>query len=153
MLQNVKHDLNREKVCLLCLQKDTRCKKTTYRKILRNSKLEELINVHFRYNALEKRLPNAVCDGCRRKLYHVENGSQLTINRPDLNQFYTTEIKTRSTNSVSTAPCPCKICQIAGTPLFEKVEEEIPKDRERKIVKPFRGNDKGSICTFFYVCI
>lgn len=108
------HDSNREKVCLFCLNKKMKTKNLTFSKILPNSKLEEKINKHFRYNALEKNLPNVVCDKCRRKLY--EKGQ--SIERPDLNSFRRTIMSTRS--MPSNGPCVCKICRIVdGTPLFE----------------------------------
>lgn len=94
-----------------------------------------MINVHFKYNALDKRLPNGLCDKCRRKLYHCKNGSQRRrIDRPDLNQFYKGIVNTRSTNKPSGATCACKICEIVGTKLFEKVDNQF-----RRIVKPFKG--------------
>jgi hypothetical protein len=105
------HDENRSRVCLFCCGKSSRSK---FSNILPGSKLEKLINVTIKYNALDKRVPDVVCDKCRRKLY--SSNIVLTAN---LKQFYDKSHNTRTTPTASNKVCDCKICQIANQGLFE----------------------------------
>lgn len=117
------HDENRGKVCLLCLRKDTRISRLKYSKILPKGKLESMINKHVKYNALDNRLPNAICDVCRRKLYRIEKGSIENVNIPNLKQFFVKKIYTRTTQQKPNKLCDCKLCQIANASLIESSNE------------------------------
>lgn len=113
------HDENRLKVCLFCLRRDSRRNKHKFVKIIPYGKLENIINKHFRYSALDKRLPNAVCDSCRQKLYRIKNGSLEIIALPNLKQFHQKQISSRGRPIPSNDICECKLCQIAGATLIQ----------------------------------
>lgn len=131
------HDENRKSLCLFCFQKNTRCRKSPFVKILPGGKLEKTINSHFKYNANDKRLPNAICEQCRKKLYRVKNGSLASIISPNLKPFYEKKYYTRSSKKSENVPCDCKLCEIMKTPMIQHTGMKFVINR-RKIQKPFQ---------------
>lgn len=126
-----KHEENRGKVCLWCFKKANRCKNDKFVKITSEGKVEQMINKYVSYNAADDRhLPNAVCNGCRRNLYRMKDGTLNVddIDRPDFSRFRLL-VAARSTSQI--VACSCTICSMIKEPLIKKLSSKnasmVPK--------------------------
>lgn len=103
------HNDNRNKVCVICFGKNSRCDKSKYVQIIPQGKIENMMQNHFEYQASDDRLPNAICGKCRRNLYRKGD-----IVPPNLSEF----LAMKYTRSMKQLPCKCKICEIVRKPII-----------------------------------
>lgn len=108
------HNDNRNKVCVICFGKNSRCNKSKFVPIIPQGKIENMIQNYFEYEASNERLPNAICGKCLRKLYRSED-----IVPPNLSDFKAM-IFTRPVKKVQDQllPCKCRLCQIVRQPII-----------------------------------
>lgn len=133
------HDQNREKLCLICFAKKSRSAKIVFVKIVSGGKLEKLINSHFEYSANDKRYPNAICQGCRKKLYTAKDNSAIKC--PDLKLFDKNPARSsaRSATSSKHHRCGCKLCDLIRTPLIQPVGNGKYVVQRRVSRKPYQS--------------
>lgn len=99
------HYLNRFKICLLCYGK-------TKKMFEIKNKLKDEIEKVFNYNANDERLPSAICSYCKRILYRLKSGQQLSLNITNYSEKHFKKV----TRLNSKLPCDCQLCQLAKLP-------------------------------------
>lgn len=120
------HDENRGKICLFCLKKQGRNGKSVIVKIIKNGKIEPLVQLIFDYDADDKCLPNGVCKTCLHKLYTSKEKNERLLEAPKVSFNYKS-IETRQCEKELS--CNCLICQLA-----RKQPINIAKKAESKLL-------------------
>lgn len=121
------HDENRYKICLLCLGKTKKMFK------IENSLLTKLNSALNSEISLDRNLPCALCNSCKRQVYFANSKNKnrnVTINLPDFSKFSNNTRVTRSCDNekkISNEKCLCHLCDLARTSFFKTDKRESVK--------------------------
>ena len=101
------HDIQRMKICLICLKK----KKLLFEiKDALREKIEKIVSF---YNASDEKLPKVICSVCKTVIYSSLKKKENKIKLPDFSKFNYTQHSTRAKKNKKSE---CYLCELVTTP-------------------------------------
>ena len=111
------HEINRSRICLLCLKK-----KNKFFEI--SGKLYENIEkIIVNYNLIKDYFPNVVCATCKARVFNSNKIGNKNFKHPDYSKFKVFEKNTRSKDKKIL--CECDICKLIRSPGHKNFGENI----------------------------
>ena len=134
------HDQNRDKVCIVCMDKGGYSLTDIVLKRIRDFFISN-------FDPEERCCPNSICSKCRRDLYDLENGKKTVHDLPDPYDFDDILPHVRRLRLDESRYCECEICNVART------KSKLVSKRKRGRPSSDSSNNQTSMCAAVKMCL